>query len=171
VIWKVFRRTPSKSQDDAAWWHAARTAEASPTTAAIAGLRARLASQEKAPDAWERQVEMIDGLEQVAAMAGAEPATIETQHRVVGTDVCHFVVPACLVGLTDQPGKLFLTSRRLIHVGGTVRAWPWHRIGGVDRDERALEVTIIGTTDTINLICNTYGDAMAAAHLARRLQR
>ena len=44
------------------------------------------------------------------------------------------------------------------------------RIGGVDRTERALEITILGATDTINLICNTYGDAMAAAHLARRLQ-
>jgi len=171
VIWKVFRKGPPKSLDDAAWWSAARAAEASPTAEAIASLRARLASQEKTPDEWERQVEMIDGLELLAAMAAAPPATVETQHRVVGTDVCHLVAPACLVGLTDQPGKLFLTSRRLIHVGSTVRAWPWHRIGGVDREERALEVTIIGTTDTINVICNTYGDAMTAAHLARRLQR
>ena len=171
MIWKVFRKSPPRPKDDAAWWNAARAAEASPTADAIAGLRAGLASQQKAPDEWERQVEMIDGLELILAMAASEPATVETQHRVVGTDVCHLVAPACLVGLTDQPGKLFLTSRRLIHVSGAVRAWPWHRIGGVDREERALEVTIIGTTDTVNLICNTYGDAMAAAHLARRLQR
>ena len=115
-------------------------------------------------------MEMLDGLEQLTSLAGRDPAVVQTQHRVIGSDVCHMVAPACLVGLTDHPGKLFLTSRRLIHVGDTVRAWPWHRIGGVDRTERALEITILGATDTINLICNTYGDAMAAAHLARRLQ-
>ena len=171
MIWKVFRKSPPRPQDDAAWWNAARAAEASPSADAIANLRGRLASQQKAPDEWERQIEMLDGLELILAMSTAEPSTVETQHRVVGTDICHLVMPACLVGLTDQPGKLILTSRRLIHVAGAVRAWPWHRIGGVDREERALEVTIIGTTDTVNLICNTYGDAMAAAHLARRLQR
>jgi len=129
-----------------------------------------MVSPATAPDEAERQVEMLEGLEHLASMAGSEPAVLHTQHRVIGADVCHMVAPACLVGITDHPGKLFVTSRRLIHVGETVRSWPWHRIGGVERTERALEITILGAPDTVNLICNTYGDAMAAAHLTRRFQ-
>jgi hypothetical protein len=166
VIWRVFRRSPSASPSPA-WWDAARSAELAPSAGALASLRQSLAT---APDERERQVEMLEGLEQLAALAGAEPAVIQTQHRVVGTDACHMVAPACLVGITDHPGKLFITSRRLIHVGESVRSWPWHRIGGVERTDRALEITILGAPDTVNLICNSYGDAMAAAHLARRFQ-
>jgi hypothetical protein len=169
VIWRVFRKSATASPS-LAWWEAARSAEFPPNVDALASLRDSLASPVTAPDERERQVEMLEGLEHLVALAAGEPAVVHTQHRVVGTDVCHMVAPACLVGITDHPGKLFLTSRRLIHVGESVRAWPWHRIGGVDRTDRALEITILGAPDTINLICNTYADAMAAAHLARRLQ-
>lgn len=169
MIWKVFKRSPSASPSQA-WWEAARSAETTPNADALAALRGSLASPVTAPDELERQVEMLEGLEQLSTLASGGPAVVHTQHRVIGTDVCHMVAPACLVGLTDHPGKLFLTSRRLIHVGESVRAWPWHRIGGVERTERALEITILGAPDTVNLICNTYGDAMTAAHLARRLQ-
>ena len=170
MIWRVFRKSTPGSSVDAAWWQAACAAEPAPSPAAIAALRERLAPAASAPDEAERQIEMLDGLEQVAAIAGAAPAAIETQHRAIGADTCHLAVPATYVGLTDEPGKLFVTSKRVIHLGGTVRAWPWHRIGGVDRTERALEITILGAPDTVNLMCNTYGDAMAAAHLCRRLQ-
>lgn len=169
MIWRVFRKATA-SPSSQAWWDAARSAEAAPSSDVLASLRQSLASPTASPDELERQVEMLEGLEHLAALAGQAPAVVQTQHRVIGSDVCHMVTPACLVGLTDHPGKLFLTSRRLIHVGDGVHAWPWHRIGGVDRTERALEITILGATDTINLICNTYGDAMAAAYLARRLQ-
>ena len=169
MIWKVFKKSPTASPSQA-WWDAARSAEQKPTREALEPLRSTLASPVTAPDERERQVEMLEGLEQLVGIATAEPAVVQTQHRVVGTDVCHMVAPACLVGLTDHPGKLFLTSKRLIHVGESVRSWPWHRIGGVERTERALEITILGAPDTVNLICNTYGDAMTAAHLARRLQ-
>ena len=171
MIWRVFRKGAPVAPADAAWWQAARAAEAAPSPDAIAALRASLAVRAALSDESERQLEMVDGLEQLAALAGTPPAALETQHRVIGSDTCHLAVPACWVGLTDEPGKLLLTSRRLIHVAGAVRAWPWHRIGGVDRTERALEVTILGAPDTVNLVCNSYGDAMAAAHLARRLQR
>lgn len=169
MIWRVFRKSATASPSPA-WWEAARSAELTPNADALVSLRESLASPVTAPDERERQIEMLEGLELLAALAAAEPAVVQTQHRVVGTDVCHMVAPACLVGITDHPGKLFLTSRRLIHVGESVRSWPWHRIGGVERTDRALEITILGAPDTVNLICNTYGDAMAAAHLARRLQ-
>jgi len=171
VIWRVFRKSAPPASSHAAWWQAALAAEASPTPDAIEKLGAAMASPAAAPDEAERQVEMVDGLGALAALWDQALPVITTQHRVIGADVCHMVAPACLVGLTDQPGKVLLTSQRLIHVGTGVRTWPWHRIGGVERTERALDVTIIGSTDTVNLICNTYGDAMAAAYLARRLHR
>jgi hypothetical protein len=169
VIWRVFRKSGTASPSPA-WWDAARSAETTPNLEVIASLRDTLASPVTAADERERQVEMLEGLEQLVAVAAGAPAVIHTQHRVIGSDVCHMVAPACLVGITDHPGKLFLTSRRLIHVGESVRSWPWHRIGGVERTDRALEITILGAPDTVNLICNSYGDAMTAAHLARRLQ-
>ena len=171
MIWRVFRRHTALPPVDAAWWQAACAVETAPTVDAIFALRAQMRPAGATPDEAEQQCEMLDGLEQIAALAGREPAVLETQHRVIGSDLCHLAVPASYVGLTDEPGKLFVTSRRLIHVGGSVRAWPWHRIGGVDRTDRALEVTILGAPDTVNLLCNTYGDAMTTAHLARRLQR
>ena len=170
MIWnRIFRKAAALPRD-AGWWQAALAAEASPTAEAIASLRDGLAPP-STPDDRERQEEMLDGLERLAALTAGSLEVVETQHRVVGTDVCHMVAPACLIGLTDEPGKLFITSRRLIHTGTAMRAWPWHRIGGVDRTERALEVTIIGAPDTVNLVCNSYGDAMTAAHLARRFGR
>ncbi len=171
MIWRVFKRAPGVSAASAAWWRTAAAAEREPQGNALNDLRAALAGADADPDERERQVEMLEGLEQLAAIAARDLDVIQTQHRVIGTDVCHFVAPACLVGLTDEPGKLFLTSRRLIHVCAKVRTWPWHRLGGVERAERALEITILGAPDTINVTCNTYGDAMAAAHLVRRLQR
>ncbi len=169
MIWnRIFRKTSAAPSADIAWWQASLAAERTPTLDAIAALRARMASS---PDERERQEEMIDGLERLTAISGGDLPILDTQHRVVGTEACHLVAPASLIGLTDEPGKLLITSGRLIHAGATLRTWPWHRIGGVDRTERALEVTILGAPDTVNVLCNTYGDAMAAAHLARRLQR
>jgi hypothetical protein len=171
VIWRAFRKSAPPSSAHAAWWQAAIAAEAAPSPDALAKLGAEMTSPASSPDEAERQVEMVEGLAALAALWNRDLPVITTQHRVIGADTCHMVAPACLVGLTDQPGKVLLTSQRLIHVGAGVRAWPWHRIGGVDRAERALDVTIIGSTDTVNLICNTYGDAMTAAYLARRLHR
>ncbi len=171
MIWRVFRKSAPSASSHTSWWQAALAAEAAPTPEAIAQLTADRAAPASAPDEAERQVEMMDGLEALAAFWNRALPVITTQHRVIGADTCHMVAPACLVGLTDQPGKVLLTSQRLIHVGASVRAWPWHRIGGVDRAERALDVTILGSTDTVNLICNTYGDAMTAAYFARRLHR
>jgi hypothetical protein len=171
VIWRAFRKSAPAPSPTAAWWQAALACEAAPTLDALADLSARMTSQATSPDEAERQAEMLDGLGELAALWDQALPVLSTQHRVIGTDVCHMAMPACLVGLTDQPGKVLLTSERLIHVGSGVRAWPWHRIGGVERLERRLDITILGSTDTMNLICNSYGDAMTAAYLARRLQR
>ena len=77
----------------------------------------------------------------------------------VGTQVRH------------APGKIFVTSRRLIFAGGRVQAWPWHRVRRIVRIERALVVAIAGGPDGVHLTCNIYGDALVAASLADQIRR
>jgi hypothetical protein len=86
---------------------------------------------------------------------------------VIGTDTCHLAAPVTLAGAVPAPGKLFLTSARLIVAAGASHAWPWHRIKGVTRAGRDLVVA--GPGDGMRIMCNNFGDALAIEHLARRL--
>ena len=121
-------------------------------------------------DEHERRDEMLDGLQLLVALSdGAPLPVLETQHRVIGADVCHFVAPATLVLDVSAPGKLFLTSQRLIFASGRVQAWPWHRLRDVLRQDRELFISVAGADAIVRLQCNTFGDAMSARHIARRL--
>jgi len=169
VIWRAFQRSSSPSLNEAGWWRDAQAAAESPNADAVRALRQSMVTAAQSPDEAERQEEMIDGLEHLLTLAGGLPV-LETQHRVIGTDVCHLALPCGLGGHTETPGKLFLTSARLIFSGGRVQAWPWHRVRQVVRVERALFVTIAGAPDDVQIHCNSYGDALAAAYLAGRLR-
>ena len=116
-------------EDDrlAAWRAAwAKAAEAQDTRAA-AGLRAQLDAFGLPDEEVEVEREMLDGLEaleavQVALTAGALPA-VETGHRVVGSDVCHFSAPASMPDEPSQPsGRLLLTHARAVFAGGSGQA-------------------------------------------------
>ena len=171
MIWRVFRKSSSSSNgsDDASWWTEAEGAADVPTAEIVASLRARMIG--RSPDEAERQEEMIDGLERVLALAAeASLPVVSTQHRVIGTDVCHLVTPATLSADLPVPGKIFLTSTRLVFAGGRVQSWPWHRLRDVSRIGRDV-VAILGGDDGVRLQCNSYGDAMVARHVARRLAR
>jgi hypothetical protein len=113
---------------------------------------------------------MLEGLEQLLPCTDAELPVMHTQHRVIGSDLCHFVAPASLAGNVDTPGKLFLTSQRVVFAGGRAQSWPWHRIRGVARQERALVFQINGAGEGLRINCNTYGDAMVARYFAGRLR-
>jgi len=170
VIWRAFQRSSPPSLNVAGWWRNAQAAADSPSADAIRALRQSMVTSAQSPDEAERQEEMIDGLEQLLALAGGALPILETQHRVIGADVCHLAVPCGLAGGVETPGKLFLTSARLIFSGGRVQAWPWHRVRQVVRAERALLFAIAGVPDEIQINCNTYGDALAAVYLAGRLR-
>jgi hypothetical protein len=43
-------------------------------------------------------------------------------------------------------------------------------VRGITRSDRDLVVTITGTGDALHVRCNTYADALIAAHIAHRLQ-
>lgn len=171
MFFRSFRKPPPPSPDDAAWWHAAAEAERVPTVEALDGLRATMTSGDVSPDDAERQEEMIDGLDRLRAVAArSELPVLATQHRVIRQAACHFAAPASLNGEIDASGKLFVTSDGLVFAGGRVLAWPWHRVRAVVRSERAIVVTVAGVPEPVRIICNTYGDAMTARHLAARLR-
>jgi hypothetical protein len=167
VFWRVFRK-PASARPDPSWWRSADEAADAPSVEAVDRLAARRVTT-ASPDELERQDEMLEGLRDLVALAGAALPVIVTQHRVIGADTCHLVAPAGLVDQTETPGKLFVTSHRVLFAGGRVVAWPWHRVREVRRHERELLVVAAGAEEILRVRCNTYGDALAARHFATRL--
>ncbi len=131
-----------------------------------------MSSIDEAPDEADRQIEFLEGLEHLAGVqANAVMPDVPTQHRVIGTDRCHFIAPASLVGPNAVSGKLFLTSGRAIFVGASVVSWPWHRVRAAERMDRDVFLTILGNGEPFGVRCNTYAEALEAQHLASRLAR
>jgi hypothetical protein len=168
VIWRAFRKTqPAAGQD--AWWKEAEAVAADPAPDRIAALVAALDSAASNLDDREQQDEMIDGLRTVAAFTSAPLPVVQTQHRAIGTDTCHVIAPASLVGDAGSAGKLFVTSTRLIFTGSRQVAWPWHRLRQVMRQRRTLLVVASGAAEPLHVQCNTFGDALIVEHAARTL--
>jgi hypothetical protein len=166
VIWRVFKRLGAAGGRQApVWWKIADAIAEHPDAGTLRSLQAQPAAESL--DEAEQREEMLDGLRQLVELAAADqPPIIQTQHRVIGTDACYFVAPATLVEDVGTPGKLFLTSNRLVFAGGRVQAWPWHRLRDMRRRGRDLFIALAGATDAVRLQCNTFGDAMIARHLA-----
>ena len=111
---------------------------------------------------------MLAGLDALATLAAEPLPVLTTQHRVIGADTCHFIMPVTLADGVPAPGKLFVTSARLIVAAGGSRAWPWHRIRSVTRAGRELLVNGAGDA-TLRIICNNFADALVVEHVARQL--
>jgi hypothetical protein len=166
-VWRPFRKSSAAASADATWWRDASEIAGAPTEAAIAALEQR-ATFDPIEDA-DRQREMIAGLRQLAEIAAsADLPAVVTQHRVIGSDTCHFIGPASRVGGTDSSGKLFLTSTRLVLVTGAVASWPWHRVTSVARVDRDVIFSVSGG-DAVHVRLNTFGEALVVHHLAERL--
>lgn len=152
-----------------AWWRDAEAAAAAPATDTIDRLQREMGAA-GSPDELERREEFVEGLARLIELSSnGELPRVETQHRVIGHDTCHFVAPASVAGQSEAAGKLFLTSQRIVFASQGVRAWPWHRVREVGRLGRDLVLTVAGIEDPVQIQCNSYGDAMVAAHLARGL--
>jgi len=125
-------------------------------------------------DEVEIEREMLAGLEQLLALhdtiATGLPI-VQTGHRVVGTDVCHFTAPVSMPDEPSQPGgRLILTSDRAIFAGGVkATTVPWHAIGEVLHQERDLVLVRHGRETFHRFRCNVFADALSAACLAQRL--
>ena len=125
----------------------------------------------------EVEIEMLDGLEQLreaqrTVAAGTLPV-VETHHRVIGADRCHFTAPASLPSDQHQAnGRLLLTSARAVFVGGgRTSAAPWHAIHEIVRVERDVILLRADRSPAAHYRFNTYGDAVLCAFLAGRLRR
>lgn len=173
MFWNVFRRSPADpTAITRLWWQEADSAGLEPDRATIDRLRGAITpSSAPAPlDETENQQEMIDGLDALLQLAETTALPIvETQHRVIGADTCHLLVPATLAGEVAVPGKIFLTSARLVFAGGRAQAWPWHRVRTIRRAGRNVLVVVAGSESAVHLQCNSYGDALLVAYVANRL--
>jgi hypothetical protein len=168
---RLLGRVAPAQPDTSAWWREANALAGTPDAERIAALRAQMADAAKAPDVAELQEEMIDGLERLLALAQQTVLpVIATQHRVIGSELCHFIVPVSLIEQVDAAGKLFATAERLVFAAGTVRQWPWHAIQTVTRVERDVLIDMRGRPAAARLRTNTYGDALLLVALAERLR-
>ena len=159
----------SAAPDTAAWWRQADAIAAATDGIDLTVLRTSLINDD--PDERERQEEMLDGLEVLASLRtrGTLPV-VATQHRVVGSEACHAIVPVTTTGSAAGPATLFLTSARVVLMRGQTQSWAWHRVRLV-RTGRDLAIVASGTEAPEVVQCNSYGDALRAVHLADHLRR
>jgi len=98
---------------------------------------------------------------------------VETAHRIVGADVCHF---SAAVSVPDDPahptGRLLLTSRRAAFAGGgRVPSFPWHAVREVVQNGRDVLIIRAGADEGMRFRCNSFADAVCGAAIARHLAR
>lgn len=170
------RRTKDGTQAWRREWNAAVDAL---DCSAVPRLEAALRAASPLADDLEVEEEMLDGFKQLlaldAAMAASGPPVIETSHRVVGHDACHFSAPVSVPDDPAQPtGRLLLTSTRAVFAGGSrTPTVPWHAVRQVVRHGRdLLFVTSRNNEDDgVRYRCNSFGEALCGAAIARHLAR
>lgn len=167
-LFDLFRRRDSAQPDVSGWWQTANALTTAPTIEAVAALKATTVNAAEAPDLAEAQDEMLEGLEALLRLAQSPLPVFDTQHRVIGSDTCHYMAPASLIEQVDSGGKVFVTSARIIFAAGTVVSWPWHQIARVQREERDLVLELKGRPG-VRLRLNTYEGALVMTALAGRL--
>jgi hypothetical protein len=160
-----------------AWREAWTRAVASLDRDAVGPLEAALRRDPPVADDIEVEEEMLDGLRQLLDLerdlAAARVPIIETSHRVVGADRCHFSAPVSMPDDPAQPtGRLLLTSTRAVFAGGArTPALAWHAAANVVQTGRDLLVVSRNGEDGHRFRCNSYADALCGAAIARHLMR
>jgi hypothetical protein len=95
---------------------------------------------------------------------------VPTGHRVVAGDACHFIGPASMPDEPSQPaGRLLLTNRRALFVGGGSSTLPWHRVGAVLQQDRDLVLLPTDHGLERRFRCNSFSEALRSAFVARTL--
>jgi hypothetical protein len=158
-----------------AWRDAWEQAVAVPEAAALAQLEAGLRRDPPFADDLEIEEEMLDALRHLVELerdlAGSGLPLVETSHRVVGLDRCHFSAPVSMPDDPGQPtGRLLLTSTRAVFAGGSrTPALPWHAAREIIRSGRDLLFIRTGADDGHRFRCNSFADAVCGATIARHL--
>jgi hypothetical protein len=162
-----------------AWRDAWTAAVASLDPAAVGPLEAALRRTPPFADDLEIEEEMLDALRQLLALAPELEAgrlpLVDTSHRVVGADRCHFSAPVSMPDDPAQPtGRLLLTSARVVFAGGArTPALPWHATREVIQSGRDLLFVYRSAQgdDGHRFRCNSFTDALCGAAITRHLIR
>jgi hypothetical protein len=172
--WLTKRKSSTRGKVDG-WHRQWRDVCQTPSLEAVAELGEALDVLNLPEDEAEVEREMLAGLRhlvdrQAAAASGSLPV-VETGHRVVGTDRCHFSAPASMPEDTAQPsGRLILTHVRAIFAGGgKATTIPWHAVSAVVHQDRDVILVRRDRETIYRFRCNLFGDALEAAWLARTL--
>jgi hypothetical protein len=144
--------------------------------AALERLRARPAELGLSDDEADLELELLEGLVEVEtlkelAAGGATLPVVETNHRALAGEPCHFAAPASRPDVAgDGGGKLFLTPRRLVYIGASPVTLSWAHVTGVDAAARDIVVRARPERH-LSFRCNSYVDALRGAWIAGQLLR
>jgi hypothetical protein len=172
--WLTNRKKANRVGVDA-WHRRWKDVCAAPSFEAVAELGVALDALTIPEEEVEIEREMLEGVQHLVARRatvadGALPV-IETGHRVVGTDRCHFSAPVSMPDETAQPsGRLILTNVRAIFAGGGKSTTvPWHAVSDVLHQERDVILVRRDREILYRFRCNVFADALEATWLARTL--
>jgi hypothetical protein len=166
-----------KHREAQAWRDAWMQAVAAPDDASAAALETRLRQRPPFADDLELEEEMLEALRHLVALsrdlAASRLPIVETAHRIVGADLCHF---SGAVSVPDDPaqptGRLLLTSRRAAFAGGArLPGLAWHAVRDVVQNGRDVLFVRAGGDDAVRFRCNSFTDAVCGAAIARHLAR
>lgn len=141
---------------------------------ALARIKLRPAALGLTEDDVALELEMLDGLLDVLQLRGAiqqgRPLPlVDTSHRALAGEACHFMAPAFRADQPNDPGgKLFFTSRRLLYLGAPSVSCGWAHVADVRDAGRDLIVRI--RPETLRTFrCNSYVDTLRGAYIASQL--
>jgi hypothetical protein len=158
-----------------AWRREWADAIKAPNAAALERLRNALHVQPPLADDIELEEEMLEGLERLitlaADLADGRLPRLETSHRIVGTDPCHFSAAVSMPEDPAQPtGRLLLTGTRAVFAGGArPTTLAWHAAAEIVQTDRDVLLIRSDRETAYRFRCNNYGDALTAAAIARHL--
>jgi len=156
------------------WRKAWAAAAAHPDCGRVESLQAELAALALPEEEIELEREMLEGLAtvcgQLTQLETGLPS-VETGHRVIGTEACHFSAPAFMPDEPSQPaGRLLFTGARAVFVGaGKPSTIPWHSIAEVHYSARDVLLMRADRERLYRFRTNSYADALCATQLALRL--
>jgi hypothetical protein len=146
-----------------------------PNAAALERLRGALHVLPPLADDIEIEEEMLEGLDRLikltADLTDGRLPHLDTTHRIVGTDACHFSAPVSMPEDAAQPtGRLLLTGTRAVFAGGArPTTLAWHAAREVLQADRDVLLIRSDRETAYRFRCNNYGDALTAAAIARHL--
>ena len=157
-------------------WRNAWEAAIEQGEAGDSALRDRLRDLSSLEPDVEIELEMLDALDQLRVIqrtvAAGDLPLVETQHRVIAAERCHFTAPASMTEDQSQAtGRVLLTGSRAVFVGaGRTSVTPWHQVHDVARIDRDVALVRSDGSPAAHFRFNSYGDAVACAFLARHLR-